>query len=823
MIAGETLLRTAPADAGAWRAPTLRWSATPAAASSTRRRCSTFGPSSGEWLAKSAKRIIGEFGTRFGHDGRPFPGRANVGFAHKTSGESAQPNDRVECARQQAEADSIFRTFFEQGSYFAGLMSLDGTLLEANRISLDACGYSRDDVIGKKFWDCGWWNRSPELVAMIQEATRQAASGTFFRRESNYFLADGSLRVVDLILSPVKDEAGNVLFIAPSGTDITDRKAVESTNARLAAIVESSDDAIISKNLNSIIMTWNGGATRLFGYTAEEAIGRSITILMPPERMNEEPNILERIRRGERIDHYETVRRRKDGTLLDISLTVSPLVDAQGKIVGASKIARDITDRKRAERALIEADHQKNEFLATLAHELRNPLAPIRNSLHILRLSRGDGPGAERVQEIMERQVEHMVRLVDDLLEISRITTGKIELRIEPVEIASVIRSAVETSRPAIDDHGHQLATTLPPEPLTVEADAVRLSQVIANLLNNAAKYTEQPGQIWLTVSRDCGEVVISVRDNGIGISADLLPKVFDMFTQAERSKRHSQDGLGIGLALAKRLIEMHGGRIEAKSAGEGQGSEFTLRLPLAVKQLQPTSDRPAAAPERAASGQKILVVDDNVDAALSLATLLKILGNNVRTVHDGQAALESFSSFQPVVVLLDLGMPEMNGFDVARRMRELPHFDKATLVALTGWGQEDDRRRTQEAGFEHHLVKPVNLDPLAGAAGRRQEPLGRVRSGWVGPPHTNPKRGARVLRPASLACASGLYHQPSYRSEIALASRDCALTALANRGLRSTALSHRAYSRSRSAAGICGTNSRSSAQFRAISSVLCQ
>ncbi len=298
--------------------------------------------------------------------------------------------------------------------------------------------------------------------------------------------------------------------------------------------------------------------------------------------------------------------------------------------MGASKIARDITDRKRAERALIEADRQKNEFLATLAHELRNPLAPIRNSLHILRLSRGDGPGAERVQEIMERQIEHMVRLVDDLLEISRITTGKIELRIEPVEIASVIRSAVETSRPAIDDHGHQLATTLPPEPLTVEADAVRLSQVIANLLNNAAKYTEQPGQIWLSVSRDRGEVVISVRDNGIGISADLLPKVFDMFTQAERSKRHSQDGLGIGLALAKRLVDMHGGRIEAKSAGEGQGSEFTLRLPLAVKQLQPTSDRPAAAQERAASGQKILVVDDNVDAALSLATLLKILGNNV-------------------------------------------------------------------------------------------------------------------------------------------------------------------------------------------------
>lgn len=612
------------------------------------------------------------------------------------------------------EANAKFRAFFEQGSYFAGVMSLDGTVLEANRLSLDACGYTSEQVVGRKFWDCPWWSPSPELMELIREGTRQAAAGTLFRRESNYFVADGSQRIVDLIMAPVKDDAGRVIFIAPTGTDITERKRGEAANARLAAIVESSDDAIISKDLNSIVMSWNAGATRLFGYTATEMIGRPIMLLMPPDRLDEEPSILDRIRRGERIDHYETVRLRKDGSLIDISLTVSPIANAQGVIVGASKIARDITDRKRAERALLEADRQKNEFLATLAHELRNPLAPISNSLNILRLTRSADPAAERVQEMMERQVKHMVRLVDDLLEISRITTGKIELRLESVEIASVIRSAVETSRPLIDAGRHHFTATLPPEPLTVEADPVRLSQVVANLLNNSAKYTDPGGQIWLTVSREGDDIAIAVRDTGIGISAELLPHVLEMFTQAHRAKRHAQEGLGIGLALVKRLVELQGGSVEAKSEGEGKGSEFVIRLPLARSQLPQAQGAPGSRPDSSpAARRKILVVDDNQDAALSLAMLLKILGNDVKTAHNGGAALELFASFRPSVMLLDLGMPDMSGFEVARRLREMPEFQNVTLVALTGWGQEDDRRRTHEAGFDHHLVKPVNLDAL--------------------------------------------------------------------------------------------------------------
>ncbi len=604
------------------------------------------------------------------------------------------PAQQAASADLAAEANAKFRAFFDQGSFFAGVMTLDGTLVEANHLCLDECGFKRDEVIGKRFWDCGWWNRSGELMDMIREGTRQAAGGTLFRRETNYFVADGSQRVVDLILAPVRDDAGRVIFIAPTGTDITARKLNEQTSSRLAAIVESNDDAIISKDLNSIIRSWNGGARRLFGYTPAEAIGRSVTMLMPPERVDEEPGILDRIRRGERIDHYETIRQHKDGTLIDISLTVSPLFDEHGKVVGASKIARDITDRKRAERALHEGDRQKNEFLATLAHELRNPLAPIRNSLNILRLTRSDAPASERVLQVMERQVNHMVRLVDDLLEIARITSGKIELRLEPVEIASVIRSAIDTSRPLIDAAGHQLATKLPAEPLTVEADPVRLSQVVANLLNNAAKYTEPGGQIWITVSRDGDDVVISVRDTGIGISADLLPHILEMFTQADRGKRQSQGGLGIGLALVKRLVEMHSGSVAARSEGEGLGSEFTLRLPLSGKQLPVADEGSSGEPGlRLAPRQKILVVDDNHDAASSLAMLLKVLGSEVMTAHDGPTALQLFAQFLPSVVLLDLGMPGMSGIEVAQRLRELPEFDRVRLVALTGWGQDDDRR----------------------------------------------------------------------------------------------------------------------------------
>jgi len=482
--------------------------------------------------------------------------------------------------------------------------------------------------------------------------------------------------------------------------------------AMLGAIVASSDDAIISKNLDGIVQTWNAGAERLFGYTAEEMIGCPITRIIPLGRQSEEPALLERLRRGERIEHFETVRLRKDGRQIDISLTVSPMRNSQGIIIGASKVARDITDRKQAEADLREADRRKDEFLATLAHELRNPLAPIRNSLHILRMTACSDPAAERVCEMMERQVNHMVRLVDDLMELSRITRGLIELRKDHTDLASIVRMAVETSKPLIAAADHELTISIPDEPLPLYVDGVRLSQVFANLLNNAAKYTEPKGHVWLTGRLEGSEVVVSVRDNGIGISAEQLPVVFEMFMQADRSNSRSQGGLGIGLTLVRKLVEMHGGTITAHSDGAGQGSEFVVRLAVAVSNPQ-DAPRQAIIEHGAAPRRRVLVVDDNEDAASSLAMLLKLLGIEVKTANDGLTALAMLEKYHPDVILLDIGMPEMDGIEVARQIRQRSEYDDILLVALTGWGQEDDRRQTKKAGFDSHLVKPADIAAL--------------------------------------------------------------------------------------------------------------
>ena len=492
-----------------------------------------------------------------------------------------------------------------------------------------------------------------------------------------------------------------------------EREKSMQAQARLASIVASSDDAIISKTLDGIILSWNAGAERIFGYSEAEAIGRSITFLIPPERQEEEPAVLQRLRRGERIEHFETVRVAKDGRRIDVSITVSPIRDSDDRIVGASKVARDITPRKRAEVALRDADRRKDEFLAILAHELRNPLAPIRNSLHILRLLSEQDADAKQLTELMERQVNQMVRLIDDLLEVSRITSGKIELRKEAIEIASLVRTAVETSRPLIEAAGHQLVVALPPEPLTLHGDPVRLAQVFANLLNNAAKYTQAGGRIWFTIRREGASATVSVRDTGVGIPSDMLPRVFDLFRQIDRHAGQAQGGLGIGLTLVKSLVELHGGTVNAYSEGNGRGSEFVVHLPLAAEPAYAGSRKSATSSTLALAPKRVLVVDDNRDAAESLGMLLTMLGATVHVSYSGEDALKALATHKPSVVLLDIGMPEMDGYEVARRIRELPDFREITLIALTGWGQEKDRRRSRRAGFDFHLTKPANVDAL--------------------------------------------------------------------------------------------------------------
>jgi PAS domain S-box-containing protein len=375
-------------------------------------------------------------------------------------------------------------------------------------------------------------------------------------------------------------------------------------------------------------------------------------------------------------------------------------------------VTRDITERRRYEEALRDADRRKDEFLATLAHELRNPLAPIRNAVQVLYEKDIDDPHIRQAREVIDRQLKQLTRLVDDLLDVSRITHGQVILQLQPTELAPILTTAVETSRPLLDARHHQWEVEVLPEAVRVEADPTRLSQVFANLLNNAAKYTEPGGRIRLRAEREDREIVVRVSDTGVGIAADMLPKVFDLFTQAEQTIDRAQGGLGIGLTLVRRLVELHHGSVTALSAGPGRGSEFVVRLPILTAPPAPTA---VAAPPAVDQqpGRRILVVDDNEDSAESLAMVLRLLGHEVQTVYDGPTALEAALRQQPEIILLDIGLPGLDGLEVARRLRLDYGLIDAVLIAMTGYGQDEDRRRSLEAGFNAHLVKPVDFGEL--------------------------------------------------------------------------------------------------------------
>ena len=693
----------------------------------------------------------------------------------------------------------------------------------------------------------GWLDAlHPEDRERIRELWQRAlAEHTSMETEYRLRHVSGEWRWMTARAVPLLNPSGAVREWVGMNLDITDRKQAEVIRARLAAIVESSDDAIVSKDLNGVITSWNASAERLFGYTAQEVVGKPVTIFIPPQRLDEEAVILEHIRRKEPVEHYETVRRRKDGTLVDVSLTISPLVDGQGRIMGASKIARDITDRRRAEEALRaseeryrtlfdsapmavfvcdrnaviqqynsravelwgrepvcgveqycgsvklwlpdgtllphtltplvevlrtgipelnvevyierpdgsrlpvlanfaalknaqeeiiggitsfidiadrkraegllkEADRRKDEFLGMLAHELRTPMSAISNVTEILGQQRTSDPETTRLQSMLTRQTRTLTRMVDDLLDISRITSGKIRLEKELIALSPVISRAVESTRSLMESRRHELIVSEPDAPLRLEADATRLEQILVNLLSNAAKYTDPGGRIHLMAKQENERVCLIVRDNGIGISAEMLSRVFEMFAQVDQSLERTQGGLGIGLALVRRLVELHGGTVQVTSAGVGQGSEFIVRLPLGT---MPRQDQGATefAPVQSTIGsaRRILVVEDNQDAAESLATLIELMGHEVRSVHDGASALETAAAFRPDVVLLDIGLPDINGYQVAPRLRQQSGLERIALAALTGWGQEEDRLRARTAGFDQHFVKPIDVDDL--------------------------------------------------------------------------------------------------------------
>jgi two-component system CheB/CheR fusion protein len=507
------------------------------------------------------------------------------------------------------------------------------------------------------------------------------------------------------------------------------RRAGEEAQARTAAIVQSSDDAIIGKTLDSTITSWNAGAERMFGFTAEEVIGRSISIIIPPDRLSEEERVMSAIRRGEVLAHFETVRWRKDGTAISISQTISPIKNAAGEIIGASNIARDISARKQAEeeRALLlramevaraeaeAANRAKDQFLAMLGHELRNPLGAISNAIQVLRQRGGREDVAAQATNVIARQVSQLARLTDDLFDVSRVISGRVVLEREPLELLETAERAVNTLRTA--GKINRQTVTLEGQPVWVDADAARIEQIVINLVGNALKYTPPGGSVLVRVTHDGQTGLISVEDTGAGISPDLLPHVFDAFFQGAPPPDRAQGGLGIGLTLVKQLAELHAGRVEARSDGPGKGSIFTVRFPMIARPaLRPRPSGPSGdrqAPP-SASGLRVLVIEDNDDSREMLRSLLELSGHVVTVASNGPSGVEAALVSHPDIAFVDIGLPGFDGYEVARRLRAAPQTKGLRLIAVTGYGLPGDNQRAHEAGFDAYLTKPIHGDKVA-------------------------------------------------------------------------------------------------------------
>ncbi len=545
---------------------------------------------------------------------------------------------------------------------------------------------------------------------------RALETGTEFRAEARARTADGRWRWIASYGAPWRSESGELLGSVGSSPDITDLKHAEAalrhSEERFRLATEALQGVVYDFDIPADRITRSSGLRDQIGYEPSEVTPTFewfVQQIHPEDRGRMQAEYAAATEAHATALEIEYRIRHKDGRYIWVWDHGRLLYDAQGRPLRLIGSVISIDTRKQLEEALKRADQQKDLFLATLAHELRNPLAPIRNAVAILKVKGPPVPELQWSQELIDRQVGHMARLLDDLLDVSRITQNKLQLRKERLELRSFVESAVETTRPLIEERGHTLTVTLPPEPVYLEADAVRLSQMLSNLLNNAAKYTDPGGAIALSAERREDELVVSVKDTGIGIRGEALGKIFQMFSQEASAVDRSEGGLGIGLSLVRGLVELHGGMIEARSEGLGRGSEFVVTLPTVPSAgLTPSgsgSHKKIVAPT---PRLRVLIADDNKDTAETLAMVLSLQGYDVRTAFDGEEALAVADAFRPHVALLDIGMPKANGHIVARRIRERPWGERVVLVAQTGWGQEEDQRRTQEAGFDHHMVKPV-------------------------------------------------------------------------------------------------------------------
>lgn len=625
--------------------------------------------------------------------------------------------ERRAAQRQLVESRERLRITLESIGDAVIATDAEGRVSFVNPVAQKLLGYPAEQTVGRPLRD---------VFKIVNERTRQPVANPVeevlrdgkvvgLANHTLLLRPDGAEVPVDDSAAPIQDGAESIKGVVLVFRDVTERRRAEKIQATLAAIIESSDDAIVSKDLNGRIMTWNTAAERLFGYREDEVVGQSITLIIPPDRLNEEAEILSRIRAGERLDHYETVRMRKDGTPVEISLTISPVRGADGTIIGASKIARDITERRVMERQLREADRQKDNFIAILAHELRNPISPIQNAVKILQLERPNDRELLYYCDLIETETMQINRLLGDLLDRSRITQGKLSLRKERMNLIVAINRAIEAGRSTFGEAGHQLTVDLLSAPLIVEADPMRLTQVFSNLLNNAVKFTESEGSIRVTAERQNNQAIVRIKDSGIGIAQELMPKIFDMFVQGETVTERSHGGLGLGLTLARDIVQLHGGSIEAKSDGLNKGSEFVVTLPLSAP-LQPHEFGRSAAARIGATAvpRRIMVVDDSKNQVLSLERLFKRMGHEVRVAYDAAGAFRVMEEFLPDFALIDIGLPGVNGYDLARQLRERPQFRNVTLIAQTGWGREEDRNEARDAGFDYHLVKPIDHQRLA-------------------------------------------------------------------------------------------------------------
>jgi PAS domain S-box-containing protein len=623
-------------------------------------------------------------------------------------------------------AERQFRMLVESVTDYAiFLLDPEGRVVTWNAGAQRTQGYAAEEIIGHHFSrfyptpaiERGWPDH--ELTVARNEGR--------FEDEGWRVRKDGAEFWANVIITALRDESGALVGFGKIVRDMTERRREQETlrqsEERFRLLVGSVKDyAIFMLDTDGHITSWNAGAERSKGYTANEIIGQHFSVFYPPDaRAVDWPSHELRVARAEGRYEEEGWRVRKDGARFWASVVITPVYDRTGELRGYAKVTRDLTQRRHVEE-LQEASRQMSEFIAMLAHELRNPLAPIRNALQVMGLRRLGDPQLEWCRGVLDRQVSHLGRLVDDLLDVNRITSGKILLKLESVDLTSVLERAIESSTPLLQQRRHRLEIDLP-TPLIVCADATRLSQVFLNLLNNAAKYTPEGGVVRIEAAAEGTHAVVRVRDNGVGISADLLPKIFDLFVQGSRTLDRSEGGLGIGLTLVREIVGLHGGAVSVASPGQGQGSEFIVRLALDARAAEPERSPEPLKRHAAAFGRRILVVDDNLDSAETMAMLLRATGHEVETAHDGASALERAPHYCPEYVLLDIGLPGMSGYTVAERLRALPVLHGVKLIAMTGYGQEEDRRRSREAGFDHHLVKPVDFGALSAILGPDEAP----------------------------------------------------------------------------------------------------